>query len=98
LEASPKFTIEVVGGLDHSMFDLDARGRVHDVVQNWSGVVSQLHANEVEVPDRTGEIAGLEDGAVVAGPGLHLAEPGRVGVASVLWRSRTSVTRRRRIP
>jgi hypothetical protein len=98
LEASPKFTIEVLGGLDHSMFDLDARGRVYDVVQNWLGVVSQLHAHEVEVPDRTGEIAGLEDGAVVAGPGLHLAEPGRLGVASVLWRSRTSVTRRRRIP
>ena len=40
LEASPKLTIEVLGGLDHSMFDLDARGRVHDVVQNWLGVVS----------------------------------------------------------
>ena len=40
LEASPKMTIEVLGGLDHSMFDLDARGRVQDVVQNWLGVVS----------------------------------------------------------
>jgi hypothetical protein len=40
LEASPKLTIEVLGGLDHSMFDPDARGRVHDVVHNWLGVVS----------------------------------------------------------
>ena len=55
LEAWPKLTVEVLGGLDHSMFDIDARGRVHDVVQNWLGV-GRLASPGMKWNYRTGRV------------------------------------------